>query len=680
MLEETIRQWHSEKAAGYRTLTNDEAAQLTAQLNTADDWGAIRVAEGFDPGLVHSCTFYGTVEIGAFTAKYTRYGNITLRTGLYGSHFLNTSIGDDAAIHNLLYCCEQRIGNSVIISNVGEISSGTSALFGLGAVLDSDKNHKNYLNTIAPVNENGGRAILPSPAMTLTDAFLWTRFRGDDELMARFAEVTNRSNRALRPPKAVIADSAVIINTKAVRRTLVGPAAVIDGAELISNSTIMSDPDEMTVIGAAVQVRDSIIGYGNKIDSAAQLASVMTGTAASFTQSARVSNAVVGDNAHIACCEIANCLIGPSHAQHHNNSFLIAAYVGGQSNIAAGATIGSNHNSRVNDGEIWAGRGFWPGLCVSLKHNSRFASFTMIAKGSYQKEMDIRFPFSLVTHDEKNGSVTLYPAFWFTHNMYAAMRCSQKFVSRDTRIHRRQFIEHDILAPDTVEEMFEAISMIEKGDTSGPGIQIKRGDAACKAYRLMIRHYCAKNILPWMREKHLKTLDDLLRHTGPIPEDNEKWLNCGSMVISEPVLTEILNTVRKGWIMGPITTNTAEPAQKINSWTVVHSLFEPYLSSYNAVKAAHALKSLARLHDVGVKQLSADNFTAFLQGVADDCGTIIGLTRSSRFTDFMMPARTMVYESKEEMESVLGTPEDAVVTQTAKEMDGLAALAASFIN
>ena len=45
----------------------------------------------------------------------------------------------------------------------------------------------------------------------------------------------------------------------------------------------------------------------------------------------------------------------------------------GQSNIAAGATIGSNHNSRSADGEIIAGRGFWPGLCVSLKHNSKFS-------------------------------------------------------------------------------------------------------------------------------------------------------------------------------------------------------------------------------------------------------------------------------------------------------------------
>jgi carbonic anhydrase/acetyltransferase-like protein (isoleucine patch superfamily) len=680
MMEETIKQWHTEKTGEYRALGDDEIARLINQLNTAADWANVYVTEDFDVCRVHGCTFYGIVEIGAFTTDYTRYGNVTLRTGLYGSYFLNTSIGDNAAIHNLLYCCEQRIGDSVVISNVGEISSGTSALFGLGAVLDSDQNRKNYLNTIEPVNENGGRTILPCPAMTLSDAFIWTRYRGDRELMQKFDEITNRNNRALRPPKAVIGDSAVIINTKAVRRSLIGPAAVLDGSELVSNSTIMSDPDEMTVIGAAVQIRDSIVGYGNKIDSAAQLASVMTGPNVSIAKSARVTHAVIGDNAHIACCEIANCLVGPAHSQHHNNSFLIAAHTGGQSNVAAGATIGSNHTSRVNDGEIWAGRGFWPGLCVDLKHNSKFASFTMIAKGSYQKELDIKYPFCLVTPDDKSDATVIYPAFWFTRNMYAVMRCAQKFVNRDTRIHRQQFIEHDILAPDTVEEIFEAIALIEKGDTGGPGGQLRRADDATKAYRMMIRYYCAKNILPYMREKSLKTLDDLLRRVGPLSEDNEKWLNCGGMVISEPVLTEIISTIKKGWIVVPNTTVTTEPATKINSWTIVHSLFEPYLASYRETKVRHALKSLARLSRTSVKKFTDAGFAAFLQSVTGDCRMIMGLTRSSRFKDFTAPARAMVYESKEEMESVLGEAEDAVVTQTVKEMDDLTAMAEALFN
>ena len=674
---QNISKWLPDRANVYRKLRDDEIARLAAQFCAASDWGGVLVAEGFDAARVHGCTFDGQVHIGAFNKDdYTRYGNVTLKKGLYGSHFRNTVIGDNAAIHNLRYCCEQRVGDSVIISNVGEISSDTVALYGMGAAVELHKERRNYQNTIDVINENGGRAILPYPGMTCTDAFIWAKLRGDEGLMLRLAEITNATNGGLRPQKAVIADNAVILNTKAVRRAIIGPSAVIDGAELISNATILSDAEEITVVGAGAQIRDSIIGYGNKIDSAAQLSSTLTGTAASFSQAARVTHSVIGDNAHISCCEVANCLIMPSHAQHHNSSFLIAACVGGQSNVASCATIGSNHNSRANDGEIWAGRGFWPGLCVSLKHNSRFASFTMISKGDYTKELDVRYPFSLVTLDEKTGAASVFPAFWFTHDMYAAMRSAQKFVKRDRRAHRGQFIEHDILAPDTVEEMFEAVAAIEAKQplgNAGADVRLMRADNAGKMYRMMIRHYCAKNILPFMRDNGLKKFDELTNSLGLSNDGGnngsvnggEKWLNCGSMVISEAALSRIIDTIKND--------------KKVKTWDDVHALFDTWTSQYHTEKLRHAVKSLAKLENININNFRAENFATFLKSIPEDCKTIASLTLSSRSKDFSAPSRTMVYSTKEEMDAVLGAVEDSVIKQTAAEMDELSAIAASLV-
>ncbi|MDR2579129.1 MAG: DUF4954 family protein [Chitinispirillales bacterium] len=654
-MEKNVKQWRNpQNGAGLRALRNDEIAQLTAQLNTAADWGSVRVADGFDAGKVRNCGFDGRIEIGTLTLDCLRYGNVTLKTGLYGSSFKDTSIGDNTAIHNLLYCCGQEIGNSVIIANVSEISSGNNAAFGMS--IDKDDGQR-----IEIINENGGRAVLLSPEMTCTGAYLWAKFRDDAELMAKFAEVTRNTNRNMRPPRAIIADNAVILNTKAVRDTLIGPATVIDGAELIHNSTILSDPAEKTIVGPAVQIRNSIIGYGNGVDSAAQLNHVMTGTAVSLSKSTRITHSFVGDCANIACCEIANCLIMPFHVQHHNNSFLIAAAVGGQSNIAAGAVIGSNHNSRVSDGEIWAKRGFWPGLCVSLKHNSRFASFTMIAKGDYPKELDIKLPFSLVTLNGKNGAAATLPAFWFTHNMYAAMRCAQKFVNRDKRAHRQQFIEHDILAPDTVEEMFEAIHILSNPE---PKAEFKRVDNARNMYRMMIRHYCAKNILPYMQENDINSysgLIDAVNHSLSV--DNENWLNCGSMVISETALSNITGNIKKG---------------NISTWSDIQSLFDPWASTYQTAKVKHALQSLAKLENTTLNELSNDAFLAFLHSVPQDCRTIAALTLSSRSKDFSAPPRIMAYQSKEEMSAVLGPIEDSVIKQVTREMNNLTRMADTF--
>src|SRR5699024_10489696 len=125
------------------------------------------------------------------------------------------------------------------------------------------------------------------------------------------------------------------------------------------------------------------------------------------------------------------------------------------------ATIGSNHNSRSADGEIVAGRGFWPGLCVSLKHNSRFATFSLIAKGDYPYEINLPFPFTLLINDIGKDKLVVMPGYWFLYNMYALARNSWKYPHRDHRTKKIQKIEYEFLAPDSIEEMFSSLRLME---------------------------------------------------------------------------------------------------------------------------------------------------------------------------------------------------------------------------
>ena len=121
-------------------------------------------------------------------------------------------------------------------------------------------------------------------------------------------------------------------------------------------------------------------------------------------------------------------------------------------NIAAGATLGSNHNGRKNDVDLVAGRGFWPGLCSDFKHNSRFASFTLVSKGSYQNELDIPYPFALVAPgNDGSPKISIIPAWWFMYDMFAITRNKNKFIKRDKRVKKVQVIETDPLAPDTMQ-------------------------------------------------------------------------------------------------------------------------------------------------------------------------------------------------------------------------------------
>ena len=139
--------------------------------------------------------------------------------------------------------------------------------------------------------------------------------------------------------------------------------------------TINSNEVARTQIGEGSELVNGIIGYGCRIFYGIKAVRFIMSDYSQLKYGARLINSFLGANATISCCEVLNSLIYPAHEQHHNNSFLCAALVMGQSNIAAGATLGSNHNSRGADGEVIMGRGFWPGLCVSIKHNSIFPSF-----------------------------------------------------------------------------------------------------------------------------------------------------------------------------------------------------------------------------------------------------------------------------------------------------------------
>ena len=165
----------------------------------------------------------------------------------------------------------------------------------------------------------------------------------------------------------------MIKNCRIIKDTKIGSDAYIKGANKLKNLTINSDKERKSQIGEGCELVNGIIGYGCRIFYGVKAVRFITASHSQLKYGARLINSYLGNNSTISCCEVLNSLIFPAHEQHHNNSFLCASMLLGQSNIAAGATIGSNHNSRGADGEIIAGRGFWPGLCVSLKHNSRFA-------------------------------------------------------------------------------------------------------------------------------------------------------------------------------------------------------------------------------------------------------------------------------------------------------------------
>lgn len=680
-----LRNFQNRNGIAYRNLTAYEIEVLVRNRNTSDDWNKIQVSDAFNPELVKNCKFYGLVRIGKLESVALEYHNITMPVGLYDSTIISCDFGDNAVINNVNYLSHYIIGNEVMIANVSELHTTDHSKFGNGIVKEGEGEDVRIWLEVC--NENGGRKILPFNGMQPGDAWLWSKHRDDEELMRKFKEFTEKKFDKQRGYYGKIGDNCVIKNTAIIKDVWVGANAYIKGANKLKNLTVNSSAEAPSQIGEGCELVNGIIGYGCRIFYGVKAVRFFMASHSQLKYGARLINSYLGNNSTISCCEVLNSLIFPSHEQHHNNSFLVAATVMGQSNIAAGATIGSNHNSRAADGEMLAGRGFWPGLCVSLKHNSKFAAFALIAKGDYPAELNIPLPFSLVSNDVSENKLVVMPAYWFLYNYYALARNSAKYVDRDKRTKKVQHIEYDYLAPDSVNEMFAAIRLLQtftsksaNGGLSGEEarregerllnddstdwkalpvyaegfecasrpVQIIKAAEAVAAYKRLIVYYGVRELLRHADWKLFDALGQLVAE-GQRGIGRTEWCNIGGQLLTANASTGLMDDVKRG---------------RIKSWSDVHRFYQDQARLYPEQKLAHARASLVEVYG---KAIGEKDFTALIDEAVATKEWMTDRIYASRSKDYQNEFRTMMYDNDAEMEAVIGTLDDNVFIKQQQE-------------
>ncbi|RPE12244.1 DUF4954 family protein [Chitinophaga lutea] len=665
----------------HRKLKAWEIEALVRNDNTSDDWNNIFVDNEFDPNLVQHCHFYGMVRIGKLEPYYLEFHNLRLPVGLYNSTIASCDFGDNVVVHNVNFLSHYIIGNEVIIANVNEMAVTDHAKFGNGIVKEGEP--ENVRIWLELCNENGGRSVMPFDGMLPGDAWLWTRNRHDTALLDRFKAFTEKQFDKKRGYYGMVGDRTVIKNCKIIKDVMIGSDAYLKGANKLKNLTINSEPGAPSQIGEGCELVNGIVGFGCRVFYGVKAVRFVMASHSQLKYGARLINSYLGNNATISCCEVLNSLIFPAHEQHHNNSFLCAALVMGQSNMAAGATIGSNHNSRGADGEIIAGRGFWPGLCVSLKHNSRFASFTLIAKGNYMSELDIPYPFSLVVNDEHDDTLKVMPGYWFMHNMYALARNAWKYVDRDKRTDKTQLIEYDYLAPDSAEELLNALELFEyavgktfygqkdkagkkslqqKGkqllleenakvgrtdifvegiENSSRKAQLLKVHKAYPLFRELINLYAIRNLVKLAATFNIQSFSALQAFCKN--SKRTAWHNVGGQLVKADALEEVKNRIRKG---------------KIGSWPELHDIYRELGAAYEQDKLHHALACLLHLQQISAKELTPALLKKCLEQSVYTSGMITEGIYHSREKDYLNPFRQMTYENEAEMNMVVGKLED----------------------
>ena len=82
----------------YRSLTNEEIAQLESQHCSAADWGSVEVAEAFKTDYIHHTRFSGKVRLGIFEDEFKLAGGMTKHAGLFYVTLHNVTVGDNCCI------------------------------------------------------------------------------------------------------------------------------------------------------------------------------------------------------------------------------------------------------------------------------------------------------------------------------------------------------------------------------------------------------------------------------------------------------------------------------------------------------------------------------------------------------------------------------------------------------
>ncbi len=648
-----LRNKQNTAGINYRQLTSSEKEILIRNGNSSDDWSNVHVSGIFDPVLVKNNKFFGLVRIGKLEAYYLEFHNLRMPVGIYNSTIISSDFGDNVCIDNANYLSHYIVGNEVMIANINELATTNYSKFGNGTLKEGEDESTRIWLEIR--NENGGRKVIPFADMLPGDAWLWSTYPHDEKLQEKLKEFTAKETDHKRGYYGTIGDRTVLKDCDIIKDVVVGTDAYIKGANKLKNLTINSDAERKSQIGEGCEMVNGIVGYGCRIFYGVKAVRFIMAPHSQLKYGARLINSYLGSNSTISCCEVLNSLIYPNHEQHHNNSFLCASLVEGQSNIAAGATIGSNHNSRAADGELVAKRGFWPGLCVSLKHNCKFASFTILAKGDFPYELNIPLPFSLVSNEVAFNRLVIMPGYWFMYNMYALARNSWKFRHRDMRTVKTHKIEYDFLAPDTINEMFDSVQLLsgltidKEGHASVPDFEnsnretvIIKVKESITLFKELIGYYGITQLIQHYQANKFDSFDDF-KKSVPTRISRNEWKNIGGQLFPVSDVQKLISNIK---------------SDKLSGWNQVHQFYEKEGDNYEKNKLIHAYTSLLELQNITSKQFTLEYFEDLVKKAVITKEWISRSIYESRAKDYTNSYRKMMYESQDEMDSVIGKIED----------------------
>jgi hypothetical protein len=529
--------------APHQPLTEGQIAALKGAGCSAEDWGQVLVAEGFNTACVRDVAFFGRVILGSLAGTVTDAHGIDKPCGLYEATIIDCTIGDGVRIANVgVHVAGYEIADGACIENVGTMQTNSGATFGNGV-------------EVAAVNEGGGREVVIFDGLSSQFAHLLCLHRYRPKLVERLREIALAYAESVRSDWGCVGAGAQICSAGEIVDVKIGAGAIVNGAASLRNGTILSTPDAPTTVGAAVEAEDFIIAEGSSVTGGAVLDKVFVGQGCQVGKQFSAENSLFFANCEAFHGEACSVFAGPYTVTHHKSTLLIAGLLSFYN--AGSGTNQSNHMYKlgpVHEGKLE--RGCKTGSFSYLMWPCRVGPFSVVL-GKHSGTFDVAdFPFSHI-EARGDGRCSMIPGLHLT--TVGTVRDGAKWPTRDRRGDlKRDEISFDVFSPYTVGKMLRGCETLKHlQETTSKSIEeVSVGGAMVRRPILRAwKKYYRPGIEMYLLDKVVEVAERAIESGASIPEcfaaDAEaagggRWVDVGGQLMSQQRLADLAAAIERG--------------------------------------------------------------------------------------------------------------------------------------
>jgi hypothetical protein len=579
----------------YRDLSGGEIKILISNGCSSDEWGKVRVLNGFDPARCRNVIFSGDIRIGKLKGSFTDKAGVSIPYGILNARLHNCNIGSHVLIANIgEYIANYNISDGVCIQNCGKIV--TEGISGFG---------NNTL--VAVLNESGGRMVRIHDRLSAHEAYIMTMYRHRTGSINLIGKMIDNYTASQSSSKGTISSNSMIVNCISIRNVKFGPLSHADGVISLDEGSVNSCMEDPVYIGPGVIMKHFIASSGSIVTESTFIDRCFIGQGTILGKHFSAVNSLFFANCDGYHGEACSIFAGPYTVTHHKSTLLIAGIFSFM-NAGSGSNQ-SNHMYKL--GPVHQGimeRGSKTASDSYLLWPARIGPFTLVM-GKHHKNMDTTsFPFSYLIGSGEES--ILVPGI--NLRSIGTIRDAQKWPLRDRRKdpHKKDQINFNLLNPFIVGRMFDGRDLLRKikSDAGGnhssylwenvkiKGSALKRG---IELYQTGINKFLGNSLIKRLGETDFRTNKELRQRLAPDSQTGMgEWVDLAGLLVPLQAVDALLNKIESG---------------KIKSLDKLESTFIDMHVSYNDFEWTWASKKIEREESKKISEFMAEDVIRIIE-------------------------------------------------------------------